>query len=270
MLSVRQDEYSHCMLVPLISVFLIHWRRKEIFVTWESNCYAGLVPIAAGLMLYGLEGHLGASSREVLVSPPSLAIAALILSCAGMFLFIYGWSAFRAALFPIGFLMFMVPIPGELLMKIVYSLQQGSSDVAAFILNAVGVPFFRDKFVFQLPGISIEVAEECSGIRSSIALFITTLLAAQWLLRSNWRKLVLCVLVIPIAMVKNGLRIATLSTLAVYISHDFLFGWLHRSGGFVFFLIGLIVLLGALRLLQLGDGVGRRYAEALQSVREQG
>lgn len=67
----------------------------------------------------------------------------------------------------------------------------------------------------------------------------------------------LWILVLPVAMVKNGLRIATLSTLAVYVNKNFLYGRLHRSGGFVFFFIGLVVLSGALRLLQRGDGRSR-------------
>ncbi len=151
--------------------------------------------------------------------------------------------------------MFLVPMPSLFLTRIVYWLQQRSSDSAALILRAFGVPFLRDGLVFELPGVAIEVAEECSGIRSSIALLITTLLAAQFILRSNWRKVLLCILVVPIAVAKNGLRISTLSVLAVYVNHDFLFGRLRQSRGFVFFLVGLIALWGALRLLQLSQRV---------------
>ena len=121
------------------------------------------------------------------------------------------------------------------------------------ILSAFGVPYYREGLVFQLPGIAVEVAEECSGIRSSVALFITVLLAAQLTLRSNWRKVALCALVIPVALFKNGLRIATISALSVYVNRGFLYGRLHRSGVFVFFSLGLLVLFGVLRLLQIGD-----------------
>jgi exosortase len=140
-----------------------------------------------------------------------------------------------------------------MLSKIICALQRGSTDAAAVSLRAFGVPFFREGLVFQPPGIAIKVAEECSGIRSSVALFITTLLAAQPTLRSNWRKFAVCALVIPVAMFKNGLRIATISVLSVYVSRDFLYGRLHHSGGFVFFTLGLLVLLGVLRLFQHGD-----------------
>ncbi len=120
-------------------------------------------------------------------------------------------------------------------------------------MRAFGVPFFRDGLVFQLPGFTIEVAPECSGIRSSIGLLISTVLLSQFLLRSNWRKLALCMLVLPLAMFKNGLRIATLSILSVYVSRDFLYGWLHHSGGVVFFLIGIAFIYLALRVLQFNE-----------------
>jgi len=265
---MQRDDYSHSMLIPLISMLLIYWRRTEIFARPASTCYAGLVPFLAGLALYGVARHGSAMSPQEAGSSLSLSILGLVAACLGAFLFTYGWPAFRAALFPLGFLLFMVPMPSVLLAKIIYGLQQGSSAAVALLLRAIGVPFFREGFVFHLPGISIEVAQECSGIRSSIALLITTLLAAQFLLRSNWRKLALCLLVFPVALLKNGLRIATLSTLAVYVNHDFLFGWLHRSGGFVFFFIGLTVLWGALRLLRLGDEPGRGYARSHESAGE--
>lgn len=268
-LSLHRDEYSHVILIPLVSVFLIYWCRTTIFARSASTCSAGLVPLLVGLALSRVAGHIGTATPQEVVPLLSLSILGFVVACAGAFLFTYGWSAFRAALFPIGFLLFFVPVPNVLLTKIVYCLQQGSSEVAAIFLRGFGVPFFRNGFVFELPGISIEVAKECSGIRSSIALLVTTLLAAQFLLRSNWSKLVLVLLVFPVAMLKNGLRIATLSTLAVYVNHDFLFGWLHHSGGFVFFIMGLTVLWGALRLLQLKENVPEPEDDAPTRVDQQ-
>jgi exosortase len=252
-LSIHRDEYSHIILIPLISVSLIYWRRTKVFAASVFPNYAGAIPLLGGLVLYGVAAHFSERSAQPDVPVLSVFIISIILACIGPFLFTYGWPALRTSLFPLGFLFFAVPLPAIVLMKVIYGLQQGSSDVAALILRTFGVPFFRDGLIFQLPGISIEVAPECSGIRSSIALLTTTLLAAQFLLRSNWRKLTLCILVLPLAMFKNGLRIATLSILSVYVSRDFLYGWLHRSGGVVFFLIGLTFICLALRALQFSE-----------------
>lgn len=251
--SLQRPEYSHLILIPLVSIALIYWLRREVFAKPASTCYAGSVALLVGLALYGVARLFGAISATEVEPSLSISVVGFVLACAGAFLFIYGWPAFRAALFPIAFLLFVVPVPALWLEKIIYFLQQGSSEAAALMLSGLGVPFFRNGFIFQLPGISIEVARECSGIRSSIALVITTLLAAQFLLRSNWRKLAICLLILPVAIVKNGLRITTLSVLSVYVSRDFLFGRLHHSGGVLFFLFGLATLGGVLRFLQLGD-----------------
>ena len=252
-LSVHRSEYSHLLVIPLISVFFVYLRRTQVFAKSASPNYAGIFPFMAGLAIYAAAAHFVVTPSEADTIWLSLSIVGFIVACAGGFLFTYGWSAARAGAFPLGFLLFAVPLPASMLSKIIYFLQQGSSDVAALLLRMAGVPFFREGFVFQLPGVTIEVAPECSGIRSSTALLITTLLVAQLLLRSKWRKLTLGVVVVPLAMIKNGLRIATLSVLSVYVNRDFLYGWLHHSGGVVFFLIGLSLICGILRLLQLGE-----------------
>jgi exosortase len=115
------------------------------------------------------------------------------------------------------------------------------------------VPYLRQGFDFTLPGVRIRVAEECSGIRSTLALLITTLLACHLFLRSSWKRLILCLVVVPIAMLKNGLRIFTLSTLAVYVNPGFLHGNLHKYGGIPFFAVALIPIAMLLIFLEKSD-----------------
>ena len=251
--AVQRDEYSHTVLIPLIAICLIYWQRAELFDRSKPSFgYAGLFVGLAGLMLYAVGSGSGLALLQQ-SDPPSAAIAGLVIACIGAFIFSYGWRTFWRAVFPLGFLLLMIPLPDLLLSKIVYYLQVGSSDTAALILRLCDVPFFREGFIFRLPGISIEVAQECSGIRSSTALLITIILAANFMLRSNWRRLLLCVLVLPISLAKNGVRIATLSMLSVYVDRAFLFGRLHRSGGFIFFFLGLALFWPVLRLLQRGE-----------------
>jgi exosortase len=114
----------------------------------------------------------------------------------------------------------------------------------------LGVPFLRDGMVFRLPGQAIEIAKECSGIRSSLALMLTTLLAGYLNLRSNTHRILLTAIAIPLAILKNGIRITALTILAVRVDPGFLTGRLHAEGGVVFFVIALLLLGGALRLLQ--------------------
>jgi exosortase len=137
----------------------------------------------------------------------------------------------------------MVPIPNLLMERIIHFLQAGSTEVTEMILRATGISHLRERFVFHLPGFSIEVAKECSGIRSSLALLITVVLAAHFFLRAPWQKAVLVVSLLPIVLVKNGLRISVLTLLGVYVDQRFLTGgFLHQSGGFLFFLPALALI----------------------------
>jgi exosortase len=121
------------------------------------------------------------------------------------------------------------------------------------IFKALGIPVFREGFVLTVPGVAIEVASECSGIRSSMALLITCLLAAYLYLRTSWKILFFALLVIPFSIIKNGIRIATLTLLSLYVDPSFLRGNLHRDGGFVFFLLALAIMFPILRLLEKSE-----------------
>jgi exosortase len=189
-------------------------------------------------------------------NPVSLLMLAAVFVWLGAFALFFGARAFRAAAFPLLFLLFMVPIPEPVLSNIIHFLQAGSSKMAEAFFGIAGVPYHRQGFVFELPGVAIRVAEECSGIRSTLALLITTVLASYMFLKSSWKRLILCLAVVPIAIFKNGLRIATLSTLAVYVNPEFLHGNLHRHGGIVFFIIALLPLGLLLRLLEKGENQG--------------
>ena len=166
----------------------------------------------------------------------------LVLVWIGGFIICYGFAALRAAVFPLLFLLLMVPLPDVILDRIIHALQVGSTEGAYLIFQAVGTPVSRNGFLLSLPGVTIEVAKECSSIRSSIALFITCLLAAHMYLRSAWKIAVLLVLGLLLSVVKNAIRIATLTLLSIYVDPSFLTGRLHHEGGFVFFLLALLLI----------------------------
>src|SRR4029077_14865591 len=140
-----------------------------------------------------------------------------------------------------------------LLNRAIFVLQKGSAETTAAVFDLMGVPFLREGFVFHLARANIEVARECSGIRSSMALLILALLVVHFRLKSNWKKALFVACGLLMMMIKNGIRIATLTLLAVYVNPSFLTGKLHHDGGVVFFLLGLLFLLPVLLLLQRGE-----------------
>jgi exosortase/archaeosortase family protein len=120
--------------------------------------------------------------------------------------------------------------------------------------------------VFSLPGITIEVAEECSGIRSSLILLIMSLLAGHLYLRSAWTKTLLSAATLPLGIVKNGIRIVTLTLLSIYIDPSFLTGQLHQKGGIVFFLLALVILAPVLWLLQRLERMEQNCSNAVDGA----
>ena len=105
-----------------------------------------------------------------------------------------------------------------------------------------GTPVYREGFVFAMPRLRIEVADECSGIRSCISMLILTVLAGNMLLESWWRRILLVVIALPVMLFKNALRIMTLSLLSIHVNPGFMEGRLHTEGGIPFFLVALVLL----------------------------
>lgn len=249
----RTDETaSHLLLVPLVSAVLIYQGRRSIFASVRASRSAGLPVIIAGVALFLFALWLRPPSG-VQGDALTVAIAALVVLWGGGFVLIYGGEAFRHARFPLLFLMFMIPIPGTLLDAAVFVLKSGSTEVVDGLFALTGTPYLREGFIFSLPRVSIEVADECSGIRSSIALMITSVLAGHAFLNRPWTKAVLILAVVPITIVKNGIRIVSLTLLATNLDPAFLAGRLHNDGGIMFFVLALALLVPFLTLLRRSE-----------------
>ncbi len=249
--SFQHEHYSHIILVPLVSASLFWRDRKRIFSHVETCWGAGLGLLFAGALFYWFGQRHSASGSEN--DQFAIAMFSVVVIWVGGFVLCYGIRVFRTGLFPALFLFLMVPIPDFFLNRAIFWLQTGSAEVSDVLFQLAGVPVLRTGFIFALPGVTIEVAKECSGIRSSLALLITSLLAGYLFLRSGWTKAVLTLATLPLLVVKNGIRIVTLSLLSVYVDPRFLSGSLHRDGGIVFFLLAVVILAPVLRLLQKSE-----------------
>jgi len=250
-LSSDDELYSHIFLIPLISAYFIYLKRREIFQNVSYSFSAGFVVLITGTMLYvvGMSQGFKLSQNDYL----SLMTFTAVLAWIGGFILFYGMESVKSNLFPFLFLFFMAPIPGMIVERAISFLQIGSTEVSYGLFKLSGIPILRDGFIFHLPGLSIEVAEQCSGIRSSIALLITSIMAGQLFLKSAGRRIVLALVIIPITILKNGLRIVTLSLLGVYVDQEILSSSLHKRGGIPFFFLSLIFLGAILWLLRRSE-----------------
>lgn len=168
-----------------------------------------------------------------------LGVWGILLACAGS-----AWFARHA--FPLGFLAFTTPIPQPLVDNIETGLQYASASMVEQVFILIGQTYLRDARSFWLPGLRFVVAPECSGIRSTIVLFITSLLAGYLLLRSPWRRAVLASCIIPLGIARNTFRICTLTLLTVHVDPRVIESWLHSRGGPIFFGLSLVPLFALL------------------------
>ena len=249
--SFANDNASHIVLIPFLSACLIYLKQKQVFrqISFDYSLAGLLFMISAVTYIWALRSRASWTQADILAG---CALALVLLWISGFVLF-FGRGALQNARFPLLFLFLTIPLPSTLLNQSIYFLQKGSAEIAEMIFDLLGVPALREGFVFHLAHFTIEVAKECSGIRSSLALLILALVAGYLFLRSPWKRVALVIAGLLIMIVKNGVRIATLATLAEYVNPGFLYGRLHHEGGVVFFLLGLLLLLPILWLLQRSE-----------------
>jgi exosortase len=250
--ALNSENASHILLIPIIVIWLLYLDRQRITHCGSFDFYAGLLsalPAVAISVIVMRNSNVSADLRLA-----GLILGLLLLLVAG-FLVIFGRSSTRRVWFSLSLLAFAIPIPEFVLNPVIYCLQAGSAAVAGAVFDWTGTPVLREGFVFHLPGLSIEVAKECSGIRSSMALLILALLVAHFSFSKFWKKVLFVLAGLVMMLVKNGVRIATLTLLATYVDPSFLFGRLHHDGGVVFFLLGIVLLLPIYWLLRRGEAL---------------
>jgi exosortase len=221
----ESQRYSYIAFIPIISASLLYLERNSIFPASRPSRLLGPALYLAGS---GVLWVLGTNSQ------PTLAALSLVVLWAGAFLLCYGEGAAKAAAFPLLFLLLTVPPPAAWMERLVVWLQSASADVSYLLFKLTGVPVLRQNFVFSLPGLDIEVAEQCSGIRSTVSLLIASVVAGHLVLNSTWKKVCLSLFAIPIVIAKNALRIVVLSLWGAYVDRDILFGRIHKTSGLLF------------------------------------
>jgi len=249
-LALVNPTVSHVVAVPFVALVLLYSERDIIFRAVRPEPLVGGSLALAGVAL----SILGHKALDVPTTTVTMAMAGIALAWVGGFVMMYGMASARAALFPLGFLIFMIPMPDAMVDGATHFLKSGSSEAVAGLFTLTGTPYHRQGFVFSLPSFVIEIADECSGIRSSIALLLTGLLAGHQFLRKPWTKILLVLMILPIAVIKNAIRIVALSLLAMHVDQSFLTGQLHHEGGFVFFLLALGLLAPLFVLLKRSEG----------------
>jgi exosortase len=239
--------YSHIMVVPFVSAYVFYLGRREILSRAEYSFAAGAAIAIAGILITLATKGLTLSQNDLF----SIKMLSALVVFTGGVVFFYGFRVYRAALFSMLFLFLMIPLPDAVVNGYTSFLQQGSTEVVNGLFAVLRMPAIRQsEYVYSLPGLTFEVAPQCSGIRSGIALFLISIFVGKLFLRGKWSRTILVLSVVPITILKNGLRIFAIVTLSAYWDPRIMEGDLHRSGGTPFLFLALAFMAPVFLLLR--------------------
>jgi exosortase C (VPDSG-CTERM-specific) len=241
--SLRDELYSYAVLIPAICVWLIRQRAPAISESGlPSRTTAALLFTAATLCASaGISAwRLGWITSET--SWLTAQMGAWVLAVWGATAYHLGVSWMRRHLFALAFLSFTIPVPTPLVEALELGLQAASATASDWLFALSGTPYLRDGMAFWLPNIHILVAPECSGIRSTLVLLITGILGAHLLLRNPLHRWCVVLIILPLGVFRNALRILTLTLLSVHVNPEIMNSALHKRGGPLFFAVSLIPL----------------------------
>jgi exosortase len=229
----HDPNFSHGFFVPLFAGFVIWQERDRLARIKLQPAWSGALILGLGLCVLIL-GQMGA---EIF-----LARFSLLIVLAGLTVLFFGWSFFRAILFPWAFLVLMIPIPAIVFNQITFPLQLLASKVASTTLPWLGVPVLREGNVIILPAMALEVADACSGIRSLMSLATLAVIYGYLMERSTALRVLLALASIPIAVAANSLRVVGTGLLVQYWDPDKAQGFFHEFQGWLMFVASLAML----------------------------
>ncbi len=228
---MRSDYYGHGPLIPLISAYLIYTRRREFAEADGGHNTRGLPLIGLGLILYAVAVYLNVNFPQGF---------AMIMVMGGLIILLWGWGRAMVLLFPVTFLVFMVPTGRLLVTQFSNPLQLGAASVASRVVSILGVPVQLHGTTIIIPDYTFEVAQACSGLKSTIAMSALAALFAYVAAGPMWKRVLLFVAGAPVALMANGVRITFTLLLGRAFGREAAEGFFHTLSGLLVFVVGLI------------------------------
>ncbi|MFN7922456.1 MAG: exosortase/archaeosortase family protein [Bryobacteraceae bacterium] len=229
---LTDDDMGHGLFVPFIAGYIV-WRKRDVLRSLPiRGHWFGLVLLAWG----GLQLVAGTLGAEMFVSR-----TALIVSLAGLILWLGGVAFLKELAFPLFVLMFMIRIPAIIFKQITFPLQLFASQVAETALNLIGIPVLREGNVLELPSQPLSVVEACSGIRSLLSLAFLAVVYAYFTDKKIWMRGALMVASVPVAVAANAFRVTATGVLSE-VKKELAEGFFHTMEGFLVFLVAVLIL----------------------------
>ncbi len=237
---MQSEYYGHGPLIPLISAYLIYSRREELRRADNGHNWWGLFLLVPGMAMFLAAVYLDVNFAQGF---------AMIAILGGLIILLWGWGRAKVLLFPVSFLIFMVPTGRLLVTQFSGPLQDGGAAVAAKAVSLIGMPVERMGTTIKIPDYTFEVAQACSGLKSTIAMSALAALFAYLVAGPVWKRVLLFVSGAPVALLANSIRITFTLVLGRAFGTAAAEGFFHTLSGLLVFVIGLIGLFGMARIL---------------------
>jgi len=234
--AANDDLFSYILIIPFLCAYLTWLERKNLPDTLSPAKVLAVLVVAGGFAMAAGSWFVGGASEDSL----ALTTMSFLLFLTGVECLIFGKAGMRRLAFPFGMLVLIVPFPTMLRQALESFSQHGSAFCANWMFTMSDVPALRNGLVFQLPNISLEVAPECSGIHSTMVLFITSLVAGHFFLQARWKRVVLCLAVVRLGLLRNGFRVFVLGELCTRLGPQMIDSPIHHRGGPIFYGLSLI------------------------------
>ena len=240
----NSDDYSHGFFIIPICIYIIWQKRKILTETEVRPSRWGLVIIIFSLMIY-IIAHLA----EIV----TVASLSMVLLISGAVIYIYGYRIFKALLFPIAMLLFMIPVPAQIYSVLTMPLQLLVSKISVLVAQILGMPIYREGNVIHLPNRTLQVVQACSGLRSMTALLTLSAVFGFFTLKSNTLRTILLVSGVPAAIVVNIFRVLVMVFAFHYFNYDLTKGSVHTAFGVLIFIAALFIIAATRKILSVWD-----------------
>ena len=237
------SHYSHGFLIPFVSAYLIWAKKEQLRQIIPSSSSAGLILVILALLV-----HVGSIWTHIFFTS-GFSIWVLLV---GLSLYFYGAEITKKIAFPLGFLVFMFPLPMGAVSAISFPLKLIVADVSAACIKITGIPLFLEGAVIHLANTSLTIGDPCSGIRSLISLLALGALIAYISQVNRAKKWVIFLASIPIAIFSNILRVCALILAANWWGGQWASPehWFHVTSGMAVFVVSMILLIGLAKVLE--------------------
>ena len=230
----QDEDFTYCYIIPFIVLYLIWEKRERLAALPSLPSWKGLYLLIPGLLLFWL-GELGGEFTMLFLS-----LWLVIVSLCWLHL---GWRKLTLIAFPLVYGLSSFVPPNALYLPLTFRLKLISSQIGVKLMQLYGLSAYREGNVIDLGFTQLQVVDACSGLRYVIPLFLMGVLLAYYYQASMWKKIVLVVSTIPISVLTNSLRIASVGILYQFMGAAAAEGFFHDFSGWFIFIAGLALLL---------------------------